>query len=164
MKKIFYIVIISIVSLQQLFLFAPLPLSFSISPKLALPTIYSPVYNIYSYNNFPDHTNALVEWVEKNTEDTAMIITPSRASHFYYYAEREAIYFTSVTASLAQTVESRPVYLVQDHGRTVDPEEMDIFLKSLDSFNLSYRLVDQIPLFSPYIGDTHMKIYRVEKK
>ncbi len=164
MKKTFYIAIISIVSLQQLFLFSPPPLSFNISPKIGLATVYSPVYNIYSYNNFPDHTNAMVEWVKNNTESNAIIITPSRVSHFYYYAKRDAIHFTAVTASLTQALESRPVYLVQDHGRTVDPEEMDIFLKSLDSFNLTYKLVDQIPLFSPYIGSTQMRIYRVEKK
>lgn len=164
MKKIFYIAIISIVSLQQLFLFFPPPLSFNISPKIGLATVYSPVYNIYSYNNFPDHTNAMVEWVKNNTESDAIIITPSRVSHFHYYAKRDAIHFTSVTASLTQRLESRSVYLVEDHYTSVHSEEMDIFLKSLDSFNLTYKLVDQIPLFSPYIGSTQMRIYRVEKK
>lgn len=164
MKKVFIIVVISLVVLQQLFLFFPLPQSFSISPRIGALTMYSPVYNIYSYNNYPDHTNAMVEWVENNTETDAIIITSSRVYHFYYYAERDVIYLPGDAGSLTQMIETRPIYLVEDHATAVNPETINDFLQSLDSFNLTYKQVAQIPLFSPYIGNTQMEIYQIGMK
>ena len=166
MKNVFYIIIISLVSLQQLFLFFPLPQSFDISPRIGVLAMYSPVYNNYSYNNFPDHTGAMVEWVKNNTESNAVIITPSRVYHFYYYAGRDVITLTSYldTSSLTQIIESRPVYLVEDHEAAVSPKKIDVFLESLDGLNLTYKVVDRIPLFSPYIGNTQMEIYRIDKE
>jgi hypothetical protein len=165
MKRVYLIIIALLVILQQLFLFFPLPVSFSLSPRLGALAMYSPAYNIYSYNNFPDHTNAVVEWVKKNTESDAVVITPSRAYHFYYYAQRDVIilYGYLDVGALAPLVKFRPVYLVEDHETAVFPERIDAFLGSLAKFNLNYKIVDRIPLFSPYIGDTQMKIYRIEK-
>jgi len=166
MKRIFYIIIIAAVSLPQLFLFFPLPQSFAISPRIGALAMYSPVYNNYSYNNFPNYVNVMVDWVKNNTESNAVIITPSRVYHFYYYAERDVIAITSYldTSSLTQIIESRPVYLVEDHEAAVSPEKINAFLESLDGLNLTYEVIDRIPLFSPYIGNTQMEIYRIDRE
>jgi 4-amino-4-deoxy-L-arabinose transferase-like glycosyltransferase len=163
MKTVFYVIIGALVLLQQLSLFFPLPLSFKVSPYIGSLAMYSPVYNNYTYNSFPDYTNVMVEWVKKNTESEAVIITPSRAYHFYYYGERDPIILYSYleVASLAPIIESRPVYLVEDHEMVMNPGKIDSFLGSLQGFDLTYELVDRIPLFSPYVGNTQMKIYRI---
>ncbi len=167
MKKFSYSVIILVVSLEQLFLFFPVPQSFGISPSIAAFAVYSPVYNKYSYENFPDHVEAVVDWVKDNTESNAVIVTPSRVYHFYYYARRDviALYYLADAVPLVQLSASRPVYLVEDNEAASNPEKVNAFLESLrSSFNLNYRLVGRVPLFSPYVGNTSIEIFLIGKE
>lgn len=160
MRKSLYVLGVSLLALEQLLVFYPPPFLFSISPGLGLLTGYSPVYNIYSYKNFPDYNYTLVEWVRKNTEDNAVIITPTYVDSFYHYAKRDVVNITNVNASFVQAAGSRPVYLVEARATGMHPEE----LSQIEALGLSYRQVERIPLFSPYAGDTEMRIWRVENK
>ena len=154
---IFFIILV-----WQLFLTYPLPALFKISPKFAYAAHYAPVYQIYPFENYPAHINALSKWVKNHTPKNSVIIaTSSNPYHFYYYAERDVITFPNVTPDAFKNIIDRPTFLVEDHEATYNAEAINKIKDLIKSIGLDYSVVGEIKLFSPKIGHTKMHIYQI---
>ena len=147
----------------HIFLIYPAPLFFKISPKIAYFAQYSPVYQRYPYKNYPAHINALSDWVKKNTPDNSVVIVPSsNPYHFYYYAQRDIVTYSNITSSaLSKIIATRPVFLVEGHEDTYNPEKIIRVKGIINNANLDCLKVGEIELFSPRIGLTKMRIYKI---
>lgn len=162
LRTSYLIFIFFVIFCWHLFLIYPMPIFFKISSKVAYTAQYAPVYNIYSYENYPNHSNAMVGWVKGNTPLDSVIISPSRLYHFYYYAKRDVIGISNVTGDvLKELVETRPVFLVEDHEATYNPSRVNGVKEMIENANLKYSVVGEVGLFSPRLGHTKMNIYKI---
>jgi len=156
--------LIFIIICWQLLLTYPIPILFKISPKFAYAAHYSPFYQIYPFENYPTHSNAMAKWVKDNTPENSVIITPSRVYHFYYYAKRDVVMLSDVTAEILKSFfNGRPVFLVEDHEAAYNPDRITKFKKLIKSSGLECSTFGEVKLFSPRIGHTQMIIYRINQ-
>lgn len=131
-------------------------------PRLAYLTYYAPAYVVSPYHNYPDHTNAMVRWVRDHTPEDAVIVTPSRSQHFYYYGKRDVVVLDMLKGEQWKSlVARRPVYLVEDNKLAVHAEQVDVLKRSLYDVGMRLEPVGSVPSFSPEVGDTVMHAYRI---
>jgi len=146
----------------QAVLFYPPPGLFRAWSRLGYLAYYSPAYVKRSYQNYPDHTNAVVRWVAANTPTTALIVTPSRAQHFYYYGHRDvSILDTLSTDDWVQHVQQRPVYFVEDKNLALRSEQVDALRATLGERQLRLVTSGYVEVFTPEAGTTKVRAYRV---
>lgn len=145
----------------------PPSILFQAWPRLAYLTYYAPAYVASPYHNYPDHINAMVQWVRDHTPEDAVIVTPSRAHHFYYYSKRAVVVMdTFVPAALKDEqwkdlAAKRLVYLVEDNKLAVHAEQVDVFKRSLHDVGMRLEPIGSVPSFSPEVGDTVMHVYQI---
>jgi len=158
-KSLFFFIIL----FWFLILFYPPPGLFKLSPKFAYAAHYSPMYQVYPYENYPNHINALSHWVKENTPTSSIIIVPSSNPYpFYYYSKRDVITYPNVNiTSLKQIDKQRPIFIFEDHEATYDPMRLNAVKEIIKASGLDYTHVGELPLFSPKIGRTKMHIYKV---
>lgn len=152
------------VLLSWLFLLTyPVPLLFKISPKFAYAAQYSPVYQVFPYQNYPAHINALAAWIKEFTPKNSIIIVPDLNPYqFYYYAKRDIIKFSNLKQDVLKLIISdRPVYLVEDHYSLYNPSGFDELKNLIKSAGLDYASAGEVKMFSPHVGHTTMHIYRI---
>lgn len=153
--------VVTVVTWQAVMTYPPSGL-FQAWPRLAYLTYYSPAYVARPYHNYPDHTNAMVQWVRDHTPENAVIVTPSRSQHFYYYGKRDVVVLDALNVeNWKDLVGRRPVYLVEDNKLAVHSEQVDALKRSLHEIDMNVETVGSVPSFSPEAGDTAMHAYRV---
>lgn len=141
----------------------PAPIFYKISTKIAFIAHYAPAYQIFPYENYPSHINALAKWVRQNTpKDTVVLATSTQPYHFYYYAGRDVITFPNVTKdTLKNLVNKRPIFIVEDHGDIYNPEAINNVLNMVKEAGLACSEAGEVKLFSPRVGHTKMHIYQI---
>ena len=146
-----------------LFLTYPIPVLFRLSPKFAYAAHYAPAYQIYPFENYPSHVNAVAKWVKDFTpENSVIIVSPSNPYHFYYYAGRDIITHPNITAGiLKDLIDKRPIFLAEDHEATYNPVKIDKIKTLIKAAGLSYSVAGEIKLFSPKVGHTEMHVYQL---
>lgn len=153
--------IIAIIAWQAVMTYPPSEL-FRAWPRFGYLAYYSPAYVASPYHNYPDHTNAMVQWVREHTPHDAVIVTPSRSQHFYYYGKRDVIVVDALNAEQWKgLVAKRPVYLVEDNKLAVHSKQVDSLKRSLLDLGLRVETAGSVPSFSPESGDTAMHAYRI---
>jgi len=154
---------ILIIILWLFILFYPPPMLFRLSPKFAYAAQYSPVYQVYPYNNYPNHMNVLARWIKLNTPVNAIIIVPSTNPYpFFYYSKRSIISYPNLSVTALNNIDKQtPIYVVGDHESIYDPTRLNLVKSAITDAGLSYSMVCELPLFSPKLGDTTMKIYKI---
>jgi len=159
------VLVASLILVWQMLLTYPPAFLFHLWSRLGYLTYYSPVYVKYPYHNYPDHTNAVVQWVRENTPQTALIVTPSRAQHFFYYGNREVVIMSAMSLSdWMSSVAKRPVYLVEDRNVAVNSAPMETLKKKLDLEGITLRVAGGVEVFTPERGDIVLHIYLVSPK
>ena len=152
-----------VVGWQVLLTYPPVML-FELWPRFAYLTYYSPVYVSHPYHHYPDHTNAMVQWVRENTPTTAIIVTPSRAQHFLYYGKRDVVILNLLTpAHWSALVSERPVYLVEDRDVAVKPTIIESLKEKLGQEGIVFKAVGAVEVFTPEKGDTMVRVYLASK-
>lgn len=147
----------------QLLMLYPPPQLFQRWSRFAYLAYYSPVYVAHSFHNYPDHTNALVAWVREHTPPDALIVTPSRVHHFYYYARRDVGVVDAIPAgNWAGLAASRPVYVIEDRVLALDPHGLDRIRGDLASWSLRLSEAGAVDVFTPERGIVPVRAYRVE--
>jgi hypothetical protein len=148
--------------LWQLLLTYPPPSLFKLWPRFAYLAFYSPIYNVRPYHNYPDHTNAMVKWVKENTPRDAVIISPSRVQHYYYYAKRDAMWLSMLAQNRLLTLAAnRPVYLVEDNQAVENPAAINTAKRMIVNAGLTYEAVGYVDVFNPVRGEGGMHVYRI---
>jgi len=149
----------------QFLLTYPAPILFKISPKFAFAAHYSPVYQAFSFENYPTHINALARWVKESTPKNSIIVVPAlNPYHFYYYAKRDVIKSSNLKPDvLEQVIRGRPMYFVEDHLSLYNPLGINEIKSMIKSIGLDYTTVGEVKLFSPYAGRTTMHIYKISE-
>ena len=148
---------------QSLLTYPPVRL-FAVWPGFAYLTYYSPVYIGHPYHHYPDHTNAMVQWVREHTPTEALIVTPSRAQHFFYYGKRDVVVLNALTAARWSTfVSERPVYLVEDKYIAARPAVIESLSRELREEKIVLNLAGVVKIFSPEKGDISLRVYRAMK-
>ena len=75
---------------------------------------------------------------------------------------RDVVTYPNITADvLKKLTNNRPVFLVEDHEATYNPERINEIKNIIKSIDLNYYAVGEVKLFSPHVGHTKMHIYRV---
>lgn len=155
------VLVLSVICWQILLTYPP-PFMFKISPKFAYAAQYSPVYQVYPYENYPLHSNAMAKWVRDNTPKDSVIITHSRTYHYYYLANRDVVFLSKVTIeALSKYIETRPVFYVDDHEATYNSDIMNQMKGLASNGGFELLKVGEVKLFSPVVGHTQMKAYRI---
>ncbi len=158
------IIVISLVVVWHLLLIYPPAILFAWWPRFAYLTYYSPIYIKYPYHHYPDHTNAIVQWVRENTPATALIVTPSRAQHYFYYGQRDVAILAGLSPSdWSNRVSRRPVYLVEDRYIALNPAAMESVRRLLGWEGITLKVVGTVEVFTPERGDTSVRIYLATK-
>lgn len=151
-----------VIIVWQMVMTYPPPELFRAWPRFVYLAYYSPVYVAHPYRNYPDHTNAMVRWVREHTPDDAVIVTPSRAHHFFYYGERNVIVLDELSGDQwKDLVAKRPVYLVEDNRLAVQSDKTDSLKHWFRTLDLCLETVGAVPSFSPEAGDIAMHAYRL---
>ena len=142
------------------FLTYPPPVLFGMWPRFAYLAYYSPVYVGHPYRQYPDHTNAMVRWVQAHTPRDAVIITPSRSQHFFYYGQRDVAILDAMDGTdWERLVSTRKVYLVEDRHLAVQPGERDLMKRKLEEKGIALAPVGSVIVFTPERGDTELHAY-----
>ena len=137
---------------------------FRLWSRLGYLAYYSPVYVNSPYRNYPDHTNAMVQWIRRNTPRNALIVTPSRSQHFYYYGERDvSIANTLSTDDWVGHVRQRPVYMVEDRSVALSEEYIASLRKMLSEEQLQLSESGYVEVFTPEAGMIKVAAYRVTR-
>jgi hypothetical protein len=104
----------------------------------------------------------MVQWVLNNTSHDAVIVSPSRVHHYYYYAKRDVMWLSAVTPDrLVALTAGRPVYLVEDNQTVANPGTVDSVKRMVVSAGLRYETVGSVELFNPVRGRSEMRVYRI---
>lgn len=144
-------------------LFFPPPQLFEAWPRFVYLAHYSPVYVGRPYHNYPDHTNAMVRWVQANTPQDALVVTPSRAQHFFYYARRDVCVLDTLTPEdWARHVGVRPVYFVEDRDLALRPQTAQALGGTIQKVGLQLVEAGRVEVFTPEAGLVHMLAYQVK--
>ena len=145
-------------------MFYPPPGLFQLWSRLGYLAYYSPVYVSSPYQNYPDHTNAMVQWVRANTPQDALIVTPSRSQHFYYYSGRDvSIADTLSIADWVGHVRQRPVYVVEDRAVALSQEYITTLRRTLAEKQLELRRSGHVEVFTPEAGTIKVNAFRVAR-
>lgn len=151
------------VLLWQAVLFFPPPQLFEAWSRLAYLSYYAPAYVARPYHNYPDHTNAMVRWVQAYTPPNALVVTPSRAQHFFYYASRAVCVLDALTPQdWTRHVGVRPVYFVEDRDLALRPEAVQVLRKTIARIGLELVEAGRVEVFAPEAGLVYMRAYQVK--
>ena len=147
---------------QLLLTYVP-PAAIQVFPSLAYLTYYSPVYGRVPYINYPDHVAAVASWVKTNTPSDSVVLAGSALLNMYYYGERPVVYWENVTpSSLQMLMIEHPVYVVEGHDSLANPSRLERLRATTAEAGFEWWLEGQVPLFSPRVGLTYLKMYRVQ--
>jgi hypothetical protein len=153
--------IIAVIAWQAVMTYPPAEL-FRAWPRFGYLAYYAPAYVASPYHNYPDHTNAMVQWVREHTPHDAVIVTPSRSQHFFYYGKRDVIVLDALNAEQwRDLVAKRPVYVVEDNKLAVRAEQVASLKRLLADLDFHVETVGTVPSFNPEVGDTAMHAYRI---
>ncbi|MEQ1729651.1 MAG: DUF6798 domain-containing protein [Vicinamibacterales bacterium] len=148
--------------LWQAVMLYPPPALFALWPRFAYLAYYSPAYVAWPYRNYPDHTNALVAWVREHTPDDALIVTPSRVHHFYYYGRRAVVVADMLPADrMVEIAGTRPVYVVEDRQTAQDPHSLDRLKGEVQARGFTLAEAGGVDVFTPERGLVHVRAYRL---
>ncbi len=155
------VAVAAIIVWQALLSYPPSRL-FRVWPRLAYLAYYSPAYIARPYHNYPDHTNAMVQWVAAHTPHNALIVTPSRAQHFFYYAKRDVVVFDPPRlGEWTRFVRQRPVYLVEDRALALRPDVLAELREQLTDAGFRLMPAGSVVVFTPEAGDTTVHLFRI---
>lgn len=141
-------------------LYYPPTLMFKIYSKTLYLTQYSPWYNKNNYFNYPHPIVTTLDWVNKNTPANAIILSDYNNYHYYFYTKRDIMGRDDIE-EINRYIDSRPIYLVEDHRMVTDPNLIRKWREELIDNSIDIKEENSISIFSPVNIDGQLKIYRL---